>query len=174
MTGQHCVCWSRVNLRPASRNISELNASWVTYFIQRVVCAESTCGAYIPVMSLCCIQVRAPARATVTRITAAAPRSVRWSEDWSSAPVTLDTDWWTMAKPARVLLCLCVCVCVWGLVRTLVWHHCLCLHWVSRLSVNIHDPRRAWWLVPCSNMRQVNWVAWIRHYYKVVLLVLLF
>lgn len=111
MTGRHCVCWTRVNLRPASRNISELNASWVRYFIQRVVCAESTCGAYVPVMSLCCIQVRAPARATVTRITAAAPRSVRWSEDWSSAPVTLDTDWWTMAKPARVLLCLCFSVC---------------------------------------------------------------
>ena len=63
-------------------------------------------------VSVCGVQVRAPARATVTRITEAAPRSVRWSEDWSSAPVTLDTDWWTTAKPAKVLLCVCVCTCV--------------------------------------------------------------
>lgn len=50
-----------------------------------------------------CTQVRAPVRATVTRITEAAPRSVRWPEDWSSVPVTPDIVWWMMPKPAKVL-----------------------------------------------------------------------
>lgn len=52
---------------------------------------------------LSCTQVHAPVRATVTRITGAAPRSVRWPEDWSSVPVTPDIVWWMMAKPAKVL-----------------------------------------------------------------------
>ena len=135
---------------------------------------ESACCVCVPVMFLCGVQGRAPARATVTRITEAAPRSVRWSEDWSSAPVTLDTDWWTTAKPARVLLCacvcvrvacVCVCVCVCCLcVCVCVCVACLCVwvctnHFLVSVSalkvseqaegVDIHDLYKVWRLFSC-------------------------
>lgn len=128
MTVQDCVCWTGLNSLPVGLKYfkgSTLDESDTFFFF--TVCGsiytESTCGVYVPVMFLCCMQVRAPARATVTRITEAAPRSVRWSEDWSSAPVTLDTGWWMTAKPAKVLLCVCVCLC--ECVHIPIWHHCL-------------------------------------------------
>ena len=108
-------------------------------------------------VSVCGVQVRAPARATVTRITEAAPRSVRWSEDWSSAPVTLDTDWWTTAKPAKVLLCVCVHVCVRACVHACMWvctNHFLASVSALKVSeqaegVDIHDLYKVWRLFSC-------------------------
>lgn len=95
--------------------------SWILCRRFALIYAGSTCGVS-RVSS--CAQVHAPARATVTRIMEAAPRSVRWSEDWSSAPVTLDIDWWMMAKPAKVR-CTPVWECVYSsLCDAGVWAGC--------------------------------------------------
>lgn len=90
--------------RPVSMTVATVNSMlrglinsrvepWMSWVLcnrkSAVIYAGSTCGVS---RVLSCSQVRAPARATVTRITEAAPRSVRWPEDWSSAPVTPDID----------------------------------------------------------------------------------
>lgn len=46
---------------------------------------------FTPAQPVCVQQGGAPARATATRTTEAAPRSVRWPEAWSTAPATPDT-----------------------------------------------------------------------------------
>lgn len=80
-----CVIWTEVNLLVNFRVQAQMKG---------ILC--STACFYLSWIKvwhvLSCSQVRALVRATVTRITEAAPRSVRWSEDWSNAPVTLDID----------------------------------------------------------------------------------
>lgn len=89
-----CLSWTGLNslLVGLKHFRAQHDMSQILSTVCGCICTGSTCAMNVPVMFLGCTQVCAPARATVTRITEAAPRSVRWSEDWSSAPVTPDTD----------------------------------------------------------------------------------
>lgn len=90
------------------------------------------------------VQGRAPVRATVTRIMEAAHRSVRWSEGWSSAPVTPDTVWRRTAKPALVMWC----VCGGGGAHRLQGDRVFCRTWECK-GVRIDDICRVWQLAKC-------------------------